>query len=93
MDTLSGDYIEYFNAVGIELRTLFGTGNKPLPPTPTLVTLPRTIAAQPLPVSSSIVGSWLGSWGGGALTGSQIDVLSKHCFTFFLSLISLGPIV
>jgi hypothetical protein len=77
MDTQTGDYIEYFNTIGTELRTLFATANKPLPPIPTLVTLPRTVPAQPLPVSSSIVGSWLGSWVGGALTGAQIDVLSK----------------
>lgn len=39
----------------------------------------KALGAQPLPVQSSVLASWLGSWGGGVLTGNQIDTLSKAC--------------
>lgn len=75
MDLNSGDYLEQHSPLAISLRTLFDF-RRPLDPRPVYETLPKAVPAQPLPVSSTILASWLGTWGGGTMTGAQVDALS-----------------
>ena len=78
----SSDYVHILGPASISLGSVLNIdGVHPLAPTFDLDnTAPRkTLGAQPLPVQSSVLASWLGSWGGGVLTGAQIDALGGSC--------------
>lgn len=69
------------------LSTLFSS-RRTAPYAPPLVDLTRgrgTVPAQPQPVAlepASVIGSWLGYFGVGAVSGEQIDALCKfHAFS------------
>lgn len=78
----SSDFVHYHSPASISIGSLLNIA-QPLPPTFEFDTPPkRALGAQPLPVQSNVLASWLGSWGGGVLTGAQVDTLR----TSFLSL-------
>jgi hypothetical protein len=76
----SSDYVHVLGPASISLGSVLNLeGARPLAPTFDLDNAaPRkALGAQPLPIQSSVLASWLGSWGGGVLTGAQIDTLGE----------------
>ena len=72
---LPGDFLEQSHPGSTLITSTLFDHRKALPPNVILTTLNRPIPYQPLPMQSSVLASWLGTWGGGALTGTQIDTI------------------
>ena len=71
MDDRSGDFLEHSSPIDINLRTLFHF-RKPYPPRIDPCAVKKAVPYQPQPLSASYM-AWI--WGGGPLTGSQLDTI------------------